>query len=143
MFPRSRANNGDLTRRLAMSFRGRSLARLAPLLLVGAALLLGALPSHAQQDLPTITHSAPATSAGGANVTVTVAFTLPPGFQLDYPQVRVLDEQGKLLELLGTFFGPSPGTGSIKLNSANYRPGTYQVRAELHYHDAAGKSGTA
>jgi hypothetical protein len=119
-------------------------ALLAAAILAAAALLAGPAPAPAQQALPGVTHSAPAAAVRGVPTTVNLSFSLPPGFKLvGNPRVRVTDGQGALIELLPTYITQRPplGKGNRALHTSAYRPGTYQVHAEIVYLDPAGKRG--
>src|SRR5205085_12390161 len=84
--------------------RARRLAAPAAAALGAVALLLGGLPSHAQQGVPSVQLSCPATAAQGLTTNVTLSFSLPGGFRLARnPRLRVTEAGGKLTELLSTF----------------------------------------
>src|SRR5947209_3209588 len=118
-------------------------AVLAAAILTAAALLAGPTPSPAQQSLPAVTHSAPAAAAArGATTSVTLAFTVPPGLALaTNPRVRVTDAKGNLVELLPATLTRRPPSGAATraLHTGTYRPGTYQVSAEVVTLNPAGK----
>jgi hypothetical protein len=101
-----------------------------------AATLCMVLPSRAQQDRPELHFSAPATRAAGSQTPVDLDFTLPAGFQLTRPaRVRVVDEEGRLIELLPVFITRRAPAwkGTRGLHTENYLPGIYKVSAELIY----------
>lgn len=111
-------------------------AALVSALLGGAAILWLARPTPAQQSVPALSFSAPAAVAPRRSARVTMSFTLPPGLQLyDHPRVRVLDTNGRLVELLpATITQLSPvGAAFRDLHSENYPAGIYQVSVELEF----------
>ena|SRR5947209_365047 len=110
--------------------------------LLGTALsLLGALPARGQGGVPSVALRQLARVPRRPWHGVTIDYQLPPGFTLVAPYVRVTDAGGNVIELLpGSIVpGPSGPAGYRELHSQNYRPGVYQVRAEVRYLNPAGQ----
>jgi hypothetical protein len=113
--------------------------------LTGAVVLGTVLPSRAQQNLPTLRPTAPATRQAGRLTRVDLDFTLPTGFRLfRNPRFRVIDARDRIVELLPITLTQRPPTGQgfRRLHTGAYRPGVYRLRAECDYVDASGARGT-
>lgn len=84
--------------------------------------------------LPWIVHSAGATASGDSTV-VTLEFALPADYTFSGTWIRVLDSQGRLTGFHAATLtqGAPEGSGYYALNTGNYPPGTYQVRAEMRF----------
>lgn len=122
--------------------RGLALAAAS---LTGIALFFTTRPSRAQQDLPTLRPTTPATRQSGRHTRVDLDFTIPAGMRLiRRPRFRVIDAQDRIVEMLPirlTKRAPD-GQGYRDLHTGAYRPGTYRVRAECDYEDRTGSRGT-
>lgn len=129
--------------------RFRQRPRRGPILaavLLAAAVLGVVLPSRAQQEQPEIRFSAPTTRATGRTTRTDVEFTLPAGVRLNRAaRVRVIDAQGRLIELLPFFITGRGATnkGFRGLHTESYLPGVYRVTAEVEYTHPQRGPGTA
>jgi hypothetical protein len=122
---------------------------MAAALLGGAAIVLVGLPTRGQQPTsnpgtePTIRLTAPATAAPG-KTRVDYELDLPAGFELrDFPAVRVVDLQGKLVELRPMYITQRTPTwaGFQRLWTKTYPPGVYKVSLEAEILRPDGSTG--
>lgn len=132
-----------------MVSRIRNLPGLLLPTLLGGLLLLAGHSGHASPAAPAAPaarHTVPATAAVGRVTNVPVEFDLPAGHTLTgFPRLRVLTAKGRIQELRPVYITQKPpfGRGMRTINSGRYKPGTYMIRVEYPYKDAAGKTGMA
>lgn len=103
------------------------------------------VPPPGAEERPTIRHVAPVLASPGRDTTVTLEFTLPPGYELlGGPRVVAINEESALVVLLSTYITQAPpdGKGYQKLGTWHYPPGIYRLRAEIDTLDPDGQTAT-
>jgi hypothetical protein len=118
----------------------RSLAALG-----GALALLTTMPVQAQQNRPRVGHLAQAVRMDRRYTRVSLDFSLPSGFQLaERPLLRILFANGQHFLMTRTFIsqrGPA-WKGYRDLNTEDFPPGAYRLRAEIVVLDPQAKRET-
>jgi hypothetical protein len=104
------------------------------------------VPPPARGERPTVRHSVPTVASPGGWTHVSLEFTLPLGSQLlRHPYVLVVDSLNDWATYMPAYIDQqSPdGKGHQDLNTKDFPPASYRVRAEIYYQGPDGQSAAA